>query len=330
MHPIILLEGSDGSGKTTLAKKLVDRLGGTYIHATYRFTEALPTYQRAIFELALIKAQTQPVIIDRLHYSETIYAKVFRGGSPWPMFTRQMDRVMQRYNVLHVFCLPSDYEAHDARFSASVKAGKEMYDKNVEVATAYETLVDNLEPRQDVAIYDIDSDGKDMSTYIDELTEVAYDGVAIQETYNVCQENSRDWAGNLFGEVVLVGDVSNSKTRRATWPFFEHANSSLWLTERLDNMNLSEDKILWLNAYDHSGTLNGGLFPLIRYVHRKLIVALGNNAAKALHKANIPFIKVPHPQYLRRFRHNSDITEFMDTFTYNRLKEVVDEGIIGK
>ena len=36
-YPIIVLEGPDGSGKTTLARHLVELLGAEYLHLTYRW-----------------------------------------------------------------------------------------------------------------------------------------------------------------------------------------------------------------------------------------------------------------------------------------------------
>ena len=109
-YPIIVLEGPDGSGKTTLAKMLVDEYGFAYRHLTYRFKDRMHLYHWAALELCLKDAETGPVVLDRWWPSEIVYADVFRGGSKWPLWPRMLDRVALKHGVTYVWCIPSNEE----------------------------------------------------------------------------------------------------------------------------------------------------------------------------------------------------------------------------
>lgn len=82
MQPIIILEGIDGSGKTTLAAKLAKALQAFRVHhGTYR--DAKPTQLVDIYSASLQPALLgyAPVVLDRAWYSEPIYGAVFRNGT---------------------------------------------------------------------------------------------------------------------------------------------------------------------------------------------------------------------------------------------------------
>ena len=81
MKGIIIIEGSDASGKTTLANKLLRKYNGIIFHQTYRFKNKIPIYHMAILRKALKLSKTRLIILDRLHISEYIYGKVFFKNS---------------------------------------------------------------------------------------------------------------------------------------------------------------------------------------------------------------------------------------------------------
>ena len=65
---LIVLEGCDGSGKTTLANKLSMMLGAEIIHCT---TDTPNTYM--FFKSIIEMAQTKNIIADRFCYGQFVY-----------------------------------------------------------------------------------------------------------------------------------------------------------------------------------------------------------------------------------------------------------------
>lgn len=137
MRGIILLEGPDGSGKTTLANRLIEKYGGVYIHAEYRFKNKMPQYHGAILHKAWELSKKQLVIIDRLHISEMIYAKVFRGGSPWPWMLKHFNRVLKMIGACTILCIPRDVETGIKWFEQAKQERPEMYDDIRDVIQEY-------------------------------------------------------------------------------------------------------------------------------------------------------------------------------------------------
>ena len=67
----IIVEGCDGSGKTTLAKTLASVYGLSYTH----YGPELNTYE-ILMECAAI---LDDAVIDRFHYSQMVYGPICRG-----------------------------------------------------------------------------------------------------------------------------------------------------------------------------------------------------------------------------------------------------------
>ena len=78
---IILIEGPDGAGKTTLANKLADILHCENVHMSYPKTEE---EKQQMFQqyLAIITSNSNKnIILDRCWYSEMVYGPVKREKS---------------------------------------------------------------------------------------------------------------------------------------------------------------------------------------------------------------------------------------------------------
>ena len=77
--PIIIVEGCDASGKSTLINKLMERHpNNCYIHNAV--TDNIEDLHYNTINAALVASQNHWVFIDRLHLSEKIYGHVFRNG----------------------------------------------------------------------------------------------------------------------------------------------------------------------------------------------------------------------------------------------------------
>jgi uncharacterized protein (DUF952 family) len=193
---VIVLEGSDGTGKTTLAQALKQRLNAAgYIHLTYQTEVDEYTYNFTAFNkaLELAKKSHAPVIIDRWWLSETVYSEVFRGGTKFPHLGDFLDNIHQKAGGCTIFCLHDgtlrDYAAH---FEMVKKQRPEMYKNTVEVAELYKQLWEGTYPykptnfatrvsaaggfcRRDSCFkYTIGTDGKDMDSFCGRIGEFIY------------------------------------------------------------------------------------------------------------------------------------------------------------
>lgn len=131
-HPIIVFEGPDGCGKTTLAKELASIMGARYIHLTYRFKDKMDLYHTAAIRLAAHLAQHQPVIIDRWWPSEIIYADAYRGGSK---FTKQyflLEHIATEIGVTYVFCIPANRNEYLKFYNELKGKREEMYNEGLD------------------------------------------------------------------------------------------------------------------------------------------------------------------------------------------------------
>lgn len=126
---LIILDGPDASGKTTLADSIVRMYDGMSIHLTYN-AEVAPRmydYQKEALEEALIEAKDKIVVIDRHWMSEAIYANVFRGGSPWPQMGKEFDETIVKNAGFYVICVPR-----------SMKYAVMMHKKNIDQDHPYD------------------------------------------------------------------------------------------------------------------------------------------------------------------------------------------------
>lgn len=73
---IIIIEGPDGSGKTTLANKLSQQTGYPVVHRSAPKSEEEKAEMLAMYKQAI--AESKDIIFDRCWYSEMVYGPVMR------------------------------------------------------------------------------------------------------------------------------------------------------------------------------------------------------------------------------------------------------------
>lgn len=132
IHPIIILEGPDCSGKTTLANEIMKK----YKNCVYIHNATSPNITE-LHNNALVNAinlsDEFTVIIDRLHLSEEIYGSIFRNKVAYD--TKSFDeKVSSIKNVYKILCL-TDKET-TLKLHAERK-GIEMFDDISKVWDAY-------------------------------------------------------------------------------------------------------------------------------------------------------------------------------------------------
>ncbi|MCA6334070.1 MAG: hypothetical protein IM664_05575 [Phenylobacterium sp.] len=331
MKGLIVLEGPDAAGKTTLGKKIAEMTGGTYLHATYRFRARMFTYQTALLYKAIRLSDHQVVVIDRLWPSETIYADVFRGGSRWPLGGRYLDRLLQKHAALHVLCLPPDVETavrrhranlddnhayDDERFAEVVRRyldfgygaqddRRTMYEK-YDSLTDYYALNGGILSRGDWVNYCIDTYGHDMEGYVQFLLDELA-GLRAEQPDWLLDPHHFNWLGyhgdttyNGQPKILFLGEKVNQKSRVVAWPFYDYGNSSLFLTKVIHDLRLDERQCCFMNAYDHfdrEAFMKGAGIDCYSFT----IVPLGRIAANFMDLRLRPGPSAYHPQFAKRF-----------------------------
>ncbi len=253
MYPIIIIDGADCSGKTTLAKHFCEKYNCHYMHLTYRFPKNMFEYQLAAVNRAIKIARTKPVVIDRLWISEKVYAKVFRNGSTWPYMGRCLDRILQRFGATYIFCI-RDSENHIAHFD-SIKANREeMYDSMNEVIEEYKTVYSKIQKRHDVTSYDMDTDGNEMDSFSDMV--YLHTLERLGESRRIFLNPDKQYFAGYFEEEVsqkkllFVGGSMN-EYRGCNYPYVGYkALGFNEINKSLDDIGLDETKIIWANIRD--------------------------------------------------------------------------------
>lgn len=313
MSFIIVTDGHDAAGKTTLAEHLCKRHGAVMYHCGYRFRKHMFAYHAAVLRRAVAESAVRPVVIDRLWMSEVAYAAVYRGGTRWPHEGRFIDRVLLRWGAINVICATSAEAAtaategrpglyHDARQAEVARHFLGMVDGRV---TAPETYLGTLQAqggikaRQDFVHYDYRRDGRDLDAYTDSLVDAAKARRRDLPAF-VLDPRCLNFLGHLSNrsKVLIVGDQSNPKNPKVAWPFFEYGNCSLYLAEVCHRAGLREDTTLWTNAHDPGAED----FIAASYNCAPVrTIALGSSASQWLGRRGWKHERLGHPQHWRRF-----------------------------
>lgn len=322
---IIVIEGPDGAGKSTLAKTFVHMFGAHYLHARYRFKKKMFTYHTAMLRVAERLAQTGLVVIDRHWLSEEVYAGVYRGGSAWPQAGRMMDRALLKMGAINILCLPD-----------SVEVAVEEHRKNLDISHPYDDetfrkvaqsyfdfwngsihgLPDSTYSsllkwtggacgREDWIRYNKETDGVDMGAFCRSAVSylMAWRGAQYVKALDCNEQNVLGNMDQAF--YLMIGDEVNAKpqAKRLQWPFHEYGNSSLFMADVMQDLRYTERDLMWVNCNGPNG-LDHIKWILSQKPSIKGI-CLGDKAHSAVLCLGEPFRsqcrEVWHPSYVRRF-----------------------------
>lgn len=322
---VLVLEGPDGAGKTTLAEALVERYDAHYVHRTWHKGIDVWDHHLEALIIANERSHEQLVIIDRLHLSEQIYGRIYRGVAQQTHNVRCFDRVLLKLAAINVMCVPRDllyvHEVHARKHAA----GQELYTTVDAVAKRYVELLDGniftgdgpgdyaeqqsrlggllwLRP-EDTYHYDVTKQGHDLKRVGDELEAQLRKRQADQFTF------SRDPAvPNCLGhrreaQYLFVGEQVGDLHSWSRWPFFARTHSPDFLNKALHELAFPENYGVWTNAWDEVNAL-----PRIYAEKPALkVIALGRKAERRCAQLRIPVhAAVPHPSWARRFNHHGE------------------------
>ena len=297
MARICIIEGCDGSGKTTLANWLVKEHGFLYYHLgpPKPGEDLLTAYTRV---LLTAKHSKRDVVIDRLYLGEAIYGPIMRGKDTLGRHGRTLiERLCHSLGARLVICLPR-LDICMKNWDAKQNDYVDTEDKFMRVYEAYEA-----EAKGNYLPYDYTDPHEAIHRHwmLDEAKTPLPDGVI----------------GNPAAEFLIVGEQVNAKRAIANLPFYSLEHSSLYLLEALSVSRLREENLAFTNAVRPGGkvadkhrhrrksTKDFNLLQVARSLpYFERAIALGDTAARVCAKQGVPFKKVPHPSFWKRFKYN--------------------------
>lgn len=131
---IYILEGADGTGKSTLANALQEHTKGHLMHLTFNKHWDMQAYYLAAYNAAIELSNYQDVIIDRWIPSEVVYGHVFRKG---PSF--DTSNIPQFEDVKYIYCWNEN--AVENHLKNSEKRA-EMFDDMSHVVAAFDKYIE--------------------------------------------------------------------------------------------------------------------------------------------------------------------------------------------
>ncbi len=144
---VYVIEGCDGTGKSTLADKLAAKTQGVVIHLTYKKDWDIHLYHLRTMEYAqALSAAGIDCILDRWALSEYIYGTVFREGASY-----DTEQAMHAFPVKWIYCR-NDRAVENHVQNAMVR--DEMFDDVKEVFRLYEEYIQASD--LDWSVFDFD------------------------------------------------------------------------------------------------------------------------------------------------------------------------------
>lgn len=103
------------------------------------------------------------------------------------------------------------------------------------------------------------------------------------------------------GNILIVGDSPGEMNHGYNTPFVG-SGCSIWFSKRLEEANIPEDQLYWINSKNNFGVEAEQDF--IDVLKPRLIICLGNTATQWAHnlKSDFNVVKMYHPQYWLRFQ----------------------------
>lgn len=162
MHKLIIIEGPDFTGKSTLATNIASR-GHVYIHSSY---ESLRSFRKG-FQANLGK----PMVLDRSWVSEMIYGPALRPENKESSWAN--DRILvERHDPFYIFC-QRPFEACYEQQATQEKDHRYPKRKFKWIWNRYQQTAESFQSdmfyKNRVAIFDSDKWINDIGGFIDAL-----------------------------------------------------------------------------------------------------------------------------------------------------------------
>jgi thymidylate kinase len=148
---ILILEGADGTGKSTLSKEL-SRYGFQVMHRPFdpTYLDFFDAYRKLLLSL------TEDIILDRSFISEIVYGPILRGQSRLsPQELIELLRITANRRGRVLYCYAAEHVIRNRLESDAVVHGK-LIPKLPKLLQAYEDVIDQVS--RHVSVFRIKTD----------------------------------------------------------------------------------------------------------------------------------------------------------------------------
>lgn len=285
---IIVLEGENKTGKTTLATYLVQKHGFEYIKCSQPKGDPYVEYMKILKKIE--RKPGKKYVIDRFLYGERVYGPIYRGKSMIDdNKQRNIELKLMSLNTLLIYCHDTvkeiaarfDKEGEEFAVKSKIKEALRLYKETIE-KTVLHVRFHQMKTAHDLL-------GND-----DKISQaVAWLSLTERPAWKTV-------IGNTFDpKIVLVGETRNGRQQYGeVGQPFDFGPAGEFLFNKLDEAGIHLNKVAIMNS-DSRG--------LLKFVaaHDAIYVALGKRAHKKLLKEGINHVTLAHPQYESRFKRHT-------------------------
>ena len=277
---VIILEGCDKTGKTTLAKRLSEVTGYNIIKCSAPEGDPYIEYVSKLFNV-------DNVIFDRFCYGELVYGPIYRKKSQLSdVQLYNIELLLQARDAQLIYCY-ADQDFIVEKFKTEDETFAKEEDIN-QILLRYDDVVKNS--RIKVSRHKIPTE--------------SFEAPSVSSVSHVLINSQ--YVGSLTPDVVFVGEKNNlnamPKYKEFSLPF-DFGRSSTILRKLIKDVGLTSYGMT--NAFKHhlpSDQQASTLRAEFDALKPRVVVALGNVAAKALKEVDVKHVVMWHPSFLGRFK----------------------------
>lgn len=278
---VVIIEGPDGAGKTLLARKLATR---RYLHQGPYAGDPLEQ------SLTLLEQFKERVVLDRFHLGEQVYGPIFRGKDALGAAGRRMlERYLLSRRTLVVVALPPFDTAYKNWKDRKSLGGEMFADHYGDVYAGFR----NLKTQLPTITYDYTRDTQESFAlkYINQLPKNLNHGPGVGSFRE--------------GVTLIVGEQCADPTDPLAFPFIGRGGCSEWLAERLEEADVDEKNLYWINAVQNDGRWTDvGFIDRLKPARIFLLGQVAKEWWKPLGQPGDVVRYFPHPQSHKRFKHH--------------------------
>ena len=282
---LVIIEGADKTGKTTLAKALAAKLGWKYEHFSAPGKD--PAFEYADFLLNL----KRPTVCDRFYVGELVYGPLLRGKS---LMTRTqiltIERLCRFRAAILIHAAPKPDIMMDL-FDRSSEEEAVTAEQNLKAYRAFKPVM--LARHVTTMRYVLPTPSSLKKTIAQLQRQLEVNAIWAKTAARQCSG-----IGTIAGQkMALVGEKINKRTAWLSVPF-SAGPAAEFLHDAMHAAGVDEKQVYLTNA----DTLTKAEAAFLE-TDGCCWIALGKQASVVLSDLGRTHTLIPHPQFWNRFRH---------------------------